>query len=200
MRGAGGYDFAARPSRTCLDEPVFWTPESHSGVVFLVDVPPGLPRRRNPSDALATSGARAGSDGISLHHPAEMHDIQVLIIAGSSSVNPLAAVVPLDDDGLDRIEAIEQLWRALHQRHAAPRFHLTHQQRHRLREMLRAVDGRADGASYREIAEVLFGTARVSSDPWKTSPLRDRTYRLVRSGARMIGGGYRSLLRHRHRP
>ena len=66
--------------------------------------------------------------------------------------------------------------------------------------MLQAVDGRTAGATYREIAEVMYGRGRVASDPWKSSALRDATIRLVRDGNRMIDGGYRQLLRHRRRP
>lgn len=66
--------------------------------------------------------------------------------------------------------------------------------------MLQAVDGRHEGASYREIAEVIFGAARVADVPWKTSALRDATVDLVKDGLALIAGGYRSLLRRRRRP
>jgi hypothetical protein len=67
--------------------------------------------------------------------------------------------------------------------------------RRRLGQMLRTVDGRAEGASYHEIAQVLFGEARLTDEPWKTSPLRDTTIRLARDGRRFVEGGYRRLLR-----
>jgi len=76
---------------------------------------------------------------------------------------------------------------------------ITKQQRRRLRFMLQASDGRDHGASYREIAQAIFGETRVASDPWKTSPLRDTVIGLVESAAIVIGGGYRQLLRHRRR-
>lgn len=66
--------------------------------------------------------------------------------------------------------------------------------------MLQAIDGRANGATYREIADVLFGKDRVAADPWKSSALRDATMDLVKDGLAMIAGGYRTLLRHRRRP
>ncbi|MCY1302836.1 hypothetical protein D9M70_525180 [compost metagenome] len=65
--------------------------------------------------------------------------------------------------------------------------------------MLQAVDGRANSASYREIASVIYGRERVASEPWKTSALRDATMDLVKDGLAMIVGGYRNLLRHRRR-
>ncbi|CAM3245159.1 Uncharacterized conserved protein [Paracoccus aminovorans] len=76
---------------------------------------------------------------------------------------------------------------------------MTAQQRRRLKNMLRAVDGRLNDAEYREIAEVIFGVERVSADPWKTSALRDVVLDLVKDGFAMINGGYRKLLRHRRR-
>ena len=76
-------------------------------------------------------------------------------------------------------------------------FPLTKQQRDRLILMLRALDGHLDEASYREIAEVLFGARRMESEPWKTSSLRDRTIRLVRGGIALMESGYRKLLRGR---
>lgn len=51
------------------------------------------------------------------------------------------------------------------------------------------------GASYRDIAESLFGSQRVGEEPWKTSPLRDSTIRLVRGGVALMRGGYRKFLR-----
>jgi len=48
--------------------------------------------------------------------------------------------------------------------------------------LVRALDGHLAEASYRDIAEVLFGTRRIERETWKTSSLRDRTIRLVRGG------------------
>jgi hypothetical protein len=65
--------------------------------------------------------------------------------------------------------------------------------------MLQAVDGRMNGASYREIAGVVYGVARVADEPWKTSALRDAVMDLVRDAFAMIEGGYLTLLRQRRR-
>ncbi|WFE89846.1 DUF2285 domain-containing protein [Roseibium porphyridii] len=72
---------------------------------------------------------------------------------------------------------------------------LTAQKRLRFKAMLRAVDGRSNGASLREIAQSFFGASRVASEPWKTSPLRDTTNRLVRDGSTIVSGGYLDQLR-----
>ena len=59
---------------------------------------------------------------------------------------------------------------------------------------LRALDARLAGASYRAIAEALFDPGRLTSEPWKTSSLRDTVIRLARTGFAMTRGGYRNLL------
>jgi hypothetical protein len=63
--------------------------------------------------------------------------------------------------------------------------------------MLRALDGHLTDASYREIAQALFGAQRVQREAWKTSSLRDQTIRLVKGGVDLVRAGYRKLLRGR---
>jgi hypothetical protein len=65
--------------------------------------------------------------------------------------------------------------------------------------MLQAVDGHRQGATYREIAEVIYGVKRIRGEHWKTSALRDSVIGLVKGGLSMVAGGYRRLLRHRRR-
>jgi hypothetical protein len=60
--------------------------------------------------------------------------------------------------------------------------------------MVRALDGRSSGASYREIAAVLFETHRRSATEWKTSSIRAQTIRLVKDAQMMMRGGYLRLL------
>jgi hypothetical protein len=60
---------------------------------------------------------------------------------------------------------------------------------------LRALDGALAGASYRTIADVLFGTERVGAEPWKTSSLRGQVLRLVAEGRRLMEDGYREFLK-----
>ena len=60
---------------------------------------------------------------------------------------------------------------------------------------LRALDARIDGATYRMIAEGLFGAKRIPERAWKTDDLRNRTIRLVKTGVALMHGGYRELLR-----
>ena len=62
--------------------------------------------------------------------------------------------------------------------------------------LLRAWDGWREGASYRDIAAVLFGGQTVRED-WggRSDYLRLRVQRLLRSARQLLAGGYRKLLR-----
>lgn len=144
--------------------------------------------------------ARGGPDGLSILYGRGAASIRLLLASGASPEKPIVAILPLGPDGLDRIDAVTRLWRAINSRSVPPDSRLTAQQRRRLRHMLQAVDGHTEGASYREIATAIFGGARVEETPWKTSALRDTTIDLVKDGLALIAGGYRTLLRRRRRP
>lgn len=58
---------------------------------------------------------------------------------------------------------------------------------------LQALDANQAGASLREIAEGLFGSAEVASDWHADSALRARVRRLVQRGRSLMDGGYREL-------
>ncbi len=66
----------------------------------------------------------------------------------------------------------------------------------RLRNTLVALDGSLNGATYREIAELIHGSESVA-DAWRGSrrDLKDRMVRLVRRGHHLSTGGYRDLLK-----
>lgn len=126
--------------------------------------------------------------------------LQILLLGGVTPNDPLAALIPFDEQTLDRIEGVTRLWRAWYGRPVPRDTRMTPDQRRRLRLKLQAADGRMNGASYREIATAIFGDARVSAEPWKTSSLRDAVIELVEGGLDLITGGYLKLLRHRRRP
>lgn len=198
--GAGGCAFAIDPTLDANEATVFWAPDIDPGTVILTAVPAAPPVESTVLPELDPDTARAGSDGLSIVHGRGSRSVRLLLLSDASSASPLAALVSLGADGLDRIEAVARLWRAINGRHVPADGRLTSQQRRRLRRMLQAVDGRHEGASYREIAEAIFGAARVADAPWKTSALRDATIDLVKDGLALIAGGYRSLLRRRRRP
>ncbi|WP_238986684.1 DUF2285 domain-containing protein [Paracoccus sp. MKU1] len=162
-------------------------------------VPSVLPVEGNLSDLLAVKDVRV-ADGTyfrcDIGHGRSLH---LLRLAGVDTNAPLAVVIPLDADGLDRIEAATRLLCFLMRRGVPPDGRLTERQRRRARRMLQAIDGRMSGASYREIARAIYGTDRVGDEPWKTSALRDAVMGFVRDARAMIGGGYCRLLRRRRR-
>lgn len=107
------------------------------------------------------------------------------------------AVVPLDLDGFDRIEAVRRFLAALHGRAIPQDTRLTRQQRARLRRMLQAFDGHRAGATQQEIAQVILNTGRLDRDEWQASSARHAIKALLRDARSMVAGGYRKLLRHR---
>jgi hypothetical protein len=127
--------------------------------------------------------------------------LAAVLIDAARANTPAAVIIPLDRDFVTRAEAAARFWRLASGR---PRRrssdHLTQAQRRRLALALRALDGHLAGATYREIAQALFGTTHVPTGPsWKTHDLRDRTIRLVRMGLDLMQGRYLELLRARRR-
>ncbi len=174
-------------------------PSVDTGIVLLTASPSVVPTDKNLVVALHPVEPQTDDQGEHFrHHLGNGRYLHILRLAGVPASYPLAIIIPLDADALDRIEAATRLLRALQGRSVPPDRRLTRQQLRRARHMLQAVDGRMNGASYREIASVIFGRERVADEPWKTSALRDATMDLVRDAFAMIAGGYRTLLR-RHR-
>jgi len=196
----GGCNFEVPPTLNATETTVFWAPEADPGTVILTALPP-IPDLQSvaPPDLDRETG-RNSADGLSIIHGHGASAVRVLLTDDVAPDHPVAALVPLGADGLDRIEAVTRLWRAFNNRPMHPDSRLTAQQRRRLRHMLQAVDGRMDWASYRQIADAIYGSSRVAEGPWKTSALRDSTIDLVKDGFALIAGGYRKLLRHRRRP
>jgi hypothetical protein len=121
-----------------------------------------------------------------------------LWLHGLRTAMPMAALVPLDETVLLRLAALLRFKRRLdgHPAGALPRaWRITARLRQRLLAMIRALDGRLEGASYREIAQALYGPDAVARYPWKTSSIRGQTIRLVADAVATRNGGYRRLLR-----
>lgn len=123
---------------------------------------------------------------------------QITLLYGADIEHPLAAIVPLDAKASERLSSLDRFIRSS-KGSSVPDKRLTSSQRTRLGHMLRALDGRIEGASHFEIAHALFGPRFIVAAEWQDSPFRYTTLRLVRDGYRMIEGGYRQLLRFRRR-
>ncbi|WP_413992250.1 DUF2285 domain-containing protein [Labrys okinawensis] len=129
----------------------------------------------------------------------ERQRLQLLYVGDAERGGPIAAIVPLGLEGFDRLEAIFRLLAALHQRPVPQDRRLTPQQRSRARRMLQAWDGDRNGATQRELAEVVFHHVPRGRDEWQASSSRYAVMALLRDARRMIAGGYRTLLHHRRR-
>lgn len=141
------------------------------------------------------AGASEASYGV---HTAEI-SIPVCLLPGVDPRAPLAALIPIDREWRGRIEALSRFGLSWKGRRPPPDTRITDQQRRRLRLEIQAADGRASGASYRDIAIAMFGLARVLDEPWKTHPLKARVKGLAAGGLAKINGGYLKLLRYRYR-
>jgi hypothetical protein len=110
------------------------------------------------------------------------------------------AELPLDRDFEFRAGAGIRLWKGLNGRpQGAPPHAISTYRRRRIARALRASDASTDGATHREIAEVLLPGLRIAERDWETHEVRDQIKRLVKAGFALVQGGYRALLRPRFR-
>jgi hypothetical protein len=125
-------------------------------------------------------------------------ELRVHLVGGEAQ--PTAVLLPLDRFFEVRVAAALRLWRALNGRQPGRNpAALSDARRKRLVFALRALDGRLDGATHRQIAGALFGANAIPERGWISHDLRDRTARLVRLGVALMNGGYRRLLLHPYR-
>lgn len=164
-------------------------------MVVLQKVPEVLDNAASPT-ILPTVTTRRAQDG--LHHLLDAGGQRRLqILQEDPEANALVAIVPLDQNGFARLDAVFRLLTQLHGRAIPPDKRLTRQKRLRAKRMLQAYDGHVAGASQREMAEVVFRLSRVSRDEWQSAPERFAVMALLRDARKMVDGGYRVLLRSR---
>jgi hypothetical protein len=194
------------PNLRADEAEIFWLPELRASSVILVASPiaPASDEESPAPSSIAPSGPdllshpalvarRTGDDGQHLLLGSTRDQCQLWLPDRQAGDGPLAAVILLDELTPHRAEAALRFWRLL--RDKPPRRAEHPPDLRRAFSLLRALDGHLDGASYRQIAERLFGKARVAADPWKTASLRDATIRLVRGGVALMRGGYRKFLK-----
>jgi hypothetical protein len=163
--------------------------------VILCAAPEGtslkIQRRRFPDMTMTEA-----PEGVHLlRDPGGPGRLHVLHMAPDRSAS--MALVPLDADGFARLEAIYRLLALFHGRKVPPDRRLTPQRLRRAQLMLRAHDGRAGGATHREIAQVLFNIPPMRRDDWQTASERYAVMGLLRDAKAMVAGGYMRLLRPR---
>jgi hypothetical protein len=178
---------------------VYWQPETDPGTVILTARTAFAGQEPMPLPEVDKDSARHDPTGLSLRIGVGAALVRLLLIDGAQPGMPLTALIPLDESCSERIAALTRFSQLLWDRPLIADMRLTAQRRRRLRRMLQAVDGHLTGASYRDIANAMYGAERVAADPWKTSALRDSTIALVRDGRALIDGGYRTLLCQRRR-
>ncbi len=177
--------------------PTAWAPHALPSIVVLTSLPSGL---SDPQFALTHLPRGLGTIRNGPGNAAEHTGAMVRLYIDSAGIDPQAVLLPLDLLFEHRASAAVRVWRVLLGRPPRPNpAALSKARQDRLLLALRALDGRLEGASHREIAQVLFGAPEISGRAWKTHDLRDRTFRLVRFGFDMMHGGYRSLLLHPYR-
>ncbi|MBB3926348.1 hypothetical protein GGR43_002065 [Sphingobium jiangsuense] len=181
---------------------MIWRPELTAITVILDAVPESFAGAVVDPLALGTLLAdQAGLDGrhVVVADAAGGHR---LWLRDPTPGRPLAAIIPLDKDFVTRIASLQRFHRRLFGKAAGPLprgWPLTAYRRTRLELMLRALDLRLGGATYRDIAIALGKdeAAHLSATEWKTSGVRSCVYRLVRDAHTMMNGDYRKLLRIR---
>jgi hypothetical protein len=191
--GAGGCFVATTNSA----KPTVWTAGALPSVIALTRLPPelGHPRFKLGPLSLDPVLAAEGDDYV-----IERLGVEMRVHLDSGGVDPAAVLLPFDGLFEVRVAAALRLWRALNGRRPGPNpAALSEVRRDRLILALRALDGRFNGATHREIAAALFGANAVPERDWISHELRDRTARLVRLGVAMMSGGYRQLLLHPYR-
>lgn len=144
--------------------------------------------------------AQVDEFGVSYRLPIGADDALNVLQVDGQTESKLVAIVPLSIDGFGRLAALQRLLALLHNRAIPPDTRMTGQQRTRAAKMLRASDGRAEGASQQDIARQLLRMARQDRHAWQESSARFAVMALLRDARDMISGGYRKLLRHRIQP
>jgi hypothetical protein len=191
--GAGGYDFPVDPALDELQAPVFWLARDDPSVVVLTTPPLEIFDIRDAPKLPPTIQEMADEDGVHRILRLGAGDaIQILAMTPA----PMAALVPLDRQGFERLEAVRRLLAGIHGRTIPPDTRMTAQQKARATRMLRAFDGARAGATQQEIASVLLRLDPLDRDAWQDSSARHTVKSLLRDARAMVSGGYLRLLRH----
>lgn len=192
MRPAGACGFPVDPELDAFQAQPFWRADIAPAVV--IQLGPAAASVSRPIAPINISAPpRLAEEGA---YVLLRNGLQVLLTSGATLADPLAVVLPLDAEFPVRAAAAHHLYRSLAGEHGGPD-PLTAQRRGRLARMLRTLDARAEGASYRDVAEHVLGAPSVDSLQWRTSTFRDVAIRLSRGALALMRGGYRALLRRR---
>ena len=126
------------------------------------------------------------ADGHAIQLTIDGADITAEPVALTFQVRGLTAVAA----ACDHLAALRRILRTPSRKTAGPRWTATTL---KLRDALVTLDGRMAGASYRDIAIVLYGLAYVERNWW--TGLKERMRRHFLRGVLFVHGRYRDLLR-----
>ncbi|WP_334163721.1 DUF2285 domain-containing protein [Phenylobacterium sp.] len=192
LAGRWGLRFPVSPDLDADAGPVFWRAEAAPAHVVIL-APSALGGLTVADLAARSAAGHRADDGVHLRLG---RGLQAVVPPDAGPAAPLAAAAPLDAVLGVRLTALAALDRLLDGRPAGPD-PLPPLSRRRLGGMLRALDGRAAGASHRDIALHLVGGVPAEPGAWRTCAARDVAVRLCRSAVRVVEGGYRRLLARR---
>ena len=179
------------------DQPL-WTAASLPTVIPITSLPAALADSNGLPSVIPVGRARAEDGPLWLIQ--RQDTVFRLHMLGTPGKEHCCVVLPIDGYFDTRVAEAIRLWRGLRGRPPGRNpSRLSPTRRDRLILALRALDGRLAMATYRDIAQVLFGASRIPERGWKTHDTRDRTVRLVRLGLSLMQGGYRQLLLHPYR-
>ncbi|MFW2829511.1 DUF2285 domain-containing protein [Sphingomonas sp. ID0503] len=180
-----------------MAQPIFWTARVDPAVIVL--------RPQLTADCVQA----ITTDRLAPHVVSQPADSVVRLCIGGERFDadlpvpgdqePFGALILLDELTPDRLGALSRFWMALAGKSIPPDTRLTGQRRKRARDMLRAIDGRATGATYRAVGEGIFPHHDLDAASWVGSAIRETTIRLVRDGMKLVRGGYRSILQQPRR-
>jgi hypothetical protein len=187
----GGCPFVADPDIPAPEAEAAWTPAADPSMLIVQAPPPQLTAAAVTDPAIDLITIVPGYQRLNIGGAI----FRVRADGTMSLDGQTVAIVPLDDATPDRLEALARFWHGWRRPPAAADLRLTPQRRGRLRQMLRAVDARTERATYRDIAGALFPQHQIEAAAWAGDALRETTIRLARDGMKLVGGGYRELLR-----
>jgi hypothetical protein len=190
------------PDLSADENPVFWLPQLHAATVVLLanSTATADTLKFQPDRWRGKRIERRAEDGLFLILIDGTSEYRLWLPEPPSEGEPVAALIPLDGTAAIRATAAARFHRHAAGDTAKTAPGATRQRlQHRIGS-LRALDAHLDCATYRKIAETLFGRPRLANEPWKTSSVRDTTIRLVRTGMKLMRGGYLEFLRSRSPP
>jgi hypothetical protein len=196
----GGYGFPFDPQLRADVAPPVWLPQLDPATVLLTPAPEGFTAVRSIG-AITPVFRRRADEGEYWIVGGAGRRLPILLLDDTTAATPMAAVIPFDETFPERADATMRLWRIANgepQDRALDQ--LTQPRRHRFVLTFRALDAHLTGETYRGIAQNLFDRVHIPlGRGWKTHDLRDRTIRLVRTGLKLMRGGYLKLLRYSRR-